>query len=65
MVRVVIKKGDQAQFLLEAPASTDIKALIEIVCEIYNYRLKVFRIAEQLSELAEHGVSLPPNMQVS
>ncbi|VDM35507.1 unnamed protein product [Hydatigera taeniaeformis] len=41
----------------------DIKDLIESVCEIYNYRLKVFRIADQISELAEHGVSLPPNMQ--
>ncbi|CDS43316.1 EF HAND 1 calcium binding site [Echinococcus multilocularis] len=63
MVRVVVKRGDQAQFLIEVPASIDVKALIENVCEIYNYRLKVFRIADQLSELAEHGVSLPPNMQ--
>lgn len=65
MVRLVIKKGDQPQFLLETPASIEIKSLIETVCEIYNLRLKVFRISDQLSELADHGVSLPPNMQVS
>ncbi|VUZ46638.1 unnamed protein product [Hymenolepis diminuta] len=63
MVRLVVKKGDQPQFLLETPAATKIKSLIENVCEIYNFRLKVFRIADQLSELADHGVSLPPNMQ--
>lgn len=64
MVQLVVKKGDQPQFLLETPAATKIKSLIENVCEIYNFRLKVFRIADQLSELADHGVSLPPNMQV-
>ena len=64
MVQIVIKKGDQVQFLLETLVSTEIKCLIENVCEIYNFRLKIFRIADQLKELAEHGVSLPPNMQV-
>lgn len=65
MVHIVIKKGDQTQFLFETSASTEIKCLIEDVCEIYNFRLKIFRITDQLSELAEHGVSLPPNMQVT
>ncbi|VDL88922.1 unnamed protein product [Schistocephalus solidus] len=64
MVNIVVKRGDQPQFLLETPVKTPIKELIETTCEIYNYRLKVFRIADHLKELADHGVSLPPNMQV-
>ncbi|VDO00576.1 unnamed protein product [Rodentolepis nana] len=63
MVRLVVKKGDQPQFLLDTPAATGTRSLIETICEIYNFRLKVFRIADYLSELADHGVSLPPNMQ--
>lgn len=64
MVRLVVKKGDQPQFLLDLPVDVPVKELISIACEIYNYRLKVFRIADQLNDLAEHGVCLPPNMQV-
>ncbi len=64
MVKLVIKKGDQPQFLLELPVVTPVKDLLNQACEIYNYRLKVFRIADQLNDLAEHGVCLPPNMQV-
>ncbi|KAL7054679.1 hypothetical protein AAHC03_020691 [Spirometra sp. Aus1] len=63
MVNIVIKKGDQPQFLLETHVKTPIKELIDTACEIYNYRLKVFRIADHLKELADHGVTLPPNMQ--
>uniref|UniRef100_A0A5K3EJ78 UPF0769 protein C21orf59 homolog n=1 Tax=Mesocestoides corti TaxID=53468 RepID=A0A5K3EJ78_MESCO len=63
MVFITIKKGDQPQFLLELPVSEEVKTLVDLACEVYNYRLKVFRIADQLTELAEHGVSLPPNMQ--
>lgn len=63
MVRVLIKRNDQAQFLLELSTATTIDQLLEEACEIYNGFLKVHRVCGEIGELAEHGVTLPPNMQ--
>ena len=65
MVKLLIKSGEQAQFLYETSVETEIGEVAEGVTEIYNARLKVERICGELDELADHGITLPPNMQVS
>ncbi|KAF5402550.1 hypothetical protein PHET_03911 [Paragonimus heterotremus] len=63
MVRLVVKRADVAQFLIEVPGSTSVDELITLVCEIYNGYLKIGRICAEIDELSKHGVTLPPNMQ--
>ncbi|KAH3739106.1 cilia- and flagella-associated protein 298-like [Dreissena polymorpha] len=63
MVRLVIKKGDEAQFLYETTVETPVDEVIADVCAIYNGRLKVHRLCAEIEDLAAHGITLPPNMQ--
>ncbi|KAM9201141.1 cilia- and flagella-associated protein 298 isoform 2-T2 [Dugong dugon] len=63
MVLLHVKRGDESQFLLEAPGSSELEELTVQVTRIYNGRLKVQRLCSEMEELAEHGVFLPPNMQ--
>jgi len=63
MVKLLIKSGEQAQFLYETSTETEMGEVIEGVTEIYNGRLKVERICGELEQLADHGITLPPNMQ--
>ncbi len=44
MVRLVIKKGDQTQFLVETTVQIKTDEIIEDVAAVYNARLKVERI---------------------
>ncbi|CAO2632344.1 Cilia- and flagella-associated protein 298, partial [Lemmus lemmus] len=63
MVVLHVKRGDESQFLLQAPGSTELEELTIQVTRVYNGRLKVQRLCTEVEELAEHGVFLPPNMQ--
>lgn len=63
MVKLHIKKGDESQFLYETTVEQPIDELVKDVCAIHNGRLKVQRICAEMEELAEHGITLPPNMQ--
>ncbi|KAL1763330.1 UPF0769 protein C21orf59-like, partial [Sigmodon hispidus] len=63
MVVLHVKRGDESQFLLQAPGSTELEELTAQVTRIYNGRLKVQRLCTEIEELAAHGVFLPPNMQ--
>ncbi|KAK2163902.1 hypothetical protein LSH36_72g03090 [Paralvinella palmiformis] len=63
MVKLNIKKGDEAQFLYDTTVQISIDDLIKEIIPIYNGRLKVGRIASEIEELADHGITLPPNMQ--
>ncbi|XP_033112494.1 cilia- and flagella-associated protein 298-like [Anneissia japonica] len=63
MVRLLIKKADETQFLFETTVTVVVQDLLNELTEIYNARLKVDRICTELGELAKHGISLPPNMQ--
>uniref|UniRef100_F7BYY4 Cilia and flagella associated protein 298 n=2 Tax=Equus TaxID=9789 RepID=F7BYY4_HORSE len=63
MVLLHVKRGDESQFLLQAPGSTELEELTVQVARVYNARLKVQRVCSEMEELAEHGVFLPPNMQ--
>ena len=44
MVRLVIKKGDEAQFLIETTVQIPVDELMQLVVPIYNGRLKVDRL---------------------
>ena len=64
MVKLVIKSGDRVQFLYETSVESLVDDVVEGVTRIYNGRLKVERIAGEMEQLADHGITLPPNMQV-
>ncbi|XP_066455172.1 cilia- and flagella-associated protein 298 isoform X2 [Eleutherodactylus coqui] len=63
MVRLHVKHGDESQFLFDTTVTVPMEELTKQVASIYNGRLKVSRICSEMEELAEHGVTLPPNMQ--
>ncbi|ESO01593.1 hypothetical protein HELRODRAFT_185691 [Helobdella robusta] len=63
MVKLQVKKGDDNQFLFETSTAVSIDELTREIVQIYNKRLKVHRICGEVEELADHGISLPPNMQ--
>ncbi|XP_039287865.1 cilia- and flagella-associated protein 298 [Nilaparvata lugens] len=62
MVKVLVKKGDETQFLYETSVGTDNVELTQQITYIYNGRLKVSRICSELEELSKHGTMLPPDM---
>jgi len=58
------KRGSKmVQFLYETTVEAEIEDVIEGATAIYNARLKVDRICGELDQLADHGITLPPNMQ--
>ncbi|KAM6907465.1 cilia- and flagella-associated protein 298 [Xenentodon cancila] len=63
MVQLHVKRGDESQFLFNATVDEPVDTVIQQMTAIYNGRLKVERICLEIPELAEHGISLPPNMQ--
>ncbi|XP_056593250.1 cilia- and flagella-associated protein 298 [Triplophysa dalaica] len=63
MVQLHVKRGDESQFLFNTTVDVHVDSLTLHVAAIYNGRLKVERICSEISELADHGISLPPNMQ--
>lgn len=63
MVQLHVKRGEESQFLFQTTVDVQIQTLTQQVSGIYNGRLKVDRICSEMSELADHGISLPPNMQ--
>ncbi|KAG5284016.1 hypothetical protein AALO_G00022020 [Alosa alosa] len=63
MVQLHVKRGEESQFLFNTTVDIALETLIEEVTAIYNGRLKVERICSEVPELAEHGITLPPNMQ--
>lgn len=63
MVQLHVKRGDESQFLFDTTTDATLETVIQQVATIYNGRLKVDRICSEIPELADHGVTLPPNMQ--
>ncbi|XP_029375001.1 cilia- and flagella-associated protein 298 [Echeneis naucrates] len=63
MVLLHVKRGDDSQFLFSTSVDAALDAVIQQLTAIYNGRLKVERICSEIPELADHGVTLPPNMQ--
>ncbi|KAL6473185.1 hypothetical protein MHYP_G00193730 [Metynnis hypsauchen] len=63
MVQIHVKRGEESQFLFSTTVDVSIEALVQQVAQIYNGRLKVDRVCSEIPELADHGITLPPNMQ--
>ncbi|XP_071399498.1 cilia- and flagella-associated protein 298 isoform X1 [Centroberyx affinis] len=63
MVQLHLKRGDESQFLFSTTVDVPLDSLIQQITHIYNGRLKVDRICSEIPELADHGITLPPNMQ--
>lgn len=63
MVKLHIKRGDESQFLVDTVAHVPLAELIAQLVKLHNGRLKVDRLCQEVEQLSEHGVSLPPAMQ--
>ncbi|XP_041864341.1 cilia- and flagella-associated protein 298 [Melanotaenia boesemani] len=63
MVRLLVKRGDESQFLFDTTVDMAVEIVIPQITAIYNGRLKVDRICSEIQELADHGITVPPNMQ--
>ncbi|XP_030648736.1 cilia- and flagella-associated protein 298 [Chanos chanos] len=63
MVQLHVKRGDESQFLFNTTVDVSLETLIKEVTALYNGKLKVERICSEIPELADHGITLPPNMQ--
>ncbi|XP_068456869.1 cilia- and flagella-associated protein 298 [Clinocottus analis] len=63
MVLLHVKRGDESQFLFNTTVDSPLETVIQQITAIYNGRLKVERICAEIPELADHGITLPPNMQ--
>lgn len=50
MVLLHVKRGDESQFLLQAPGSTELEELTVQVTRVYNGRLKVQRLCSGAAE---------------
>ncbi|XP_003388750.1 PREDICTED: UPF0769 protein C21orf59 homolog [Amphimedon queenslandica] len=63
MVKLHIKKGEESHFLYETNVGVSVEDLIIQLVRLYNGRLKVDRLCQEIELLSSHGILLPPNMQ--
>lgn len=63
MVRLHIKKANDSLFLHDTTTQQEVPELLAEVLAIYDLRLKVLRLCEEMQSLAKHGHVLPGNMQ--
>lgn len=63
MVKLHVKQGDTSLFLYETVCSVSILQLLREITEIHNLRLKVDRVCDEIVNMADHGVALPPHIQ--
>lgn len=62
MVRLVVKRGDEPQFLLDTTLEMRIEPLLFDIVAIFNGRLKVQRICGEIEELAKYGPMFKPEI---
>jgi cilia- and flagella-associated protein 298 len=63
MVKLHIKKGDESSFLYETSVDNETSETLKQVCNIFNGRLKINRLCNEIELLAKSGITLPYNMQ--
>jgi hypothetical protein len=51
MVKLLIKKGDEVQFLFETTIDTIVEEALKVICNIYNGRLKIQRLCAGIFSL--------------
>ncbi|XP_047108104.1 cilia- and flagella-associated protein 298-A [Schistocerca piceifrons] len=62
MVKLHVKRRDDSQFLYETTVTASVKDVTQDIAAIFNGRLKISRICDEMEELAKHGTLLPPNI---
>lgn len=62
MVLLVIKRGDELQFLVESTLDVPIERISMDIVSIFNCRLKVQRLCWEIEELAKHGPMWKPEI---
>jgi len=63
MVLLHVKRSDKESFLFDIPAATEVDVVIQELVKVHNLRLKVGRLTEQATQLAQHGPMKPPEQQ--
>ncbi|KAI8423842.1 hypothetical protein MSG28_012852 [Choristoneura fumiferana] len=63
MVILLVKRGDENQFLYDTNIDKSVDEVVSDITAIYNGRLKVSRICYELDELKDHGTFMPLEMQ--
>ncbi|CAG4966302.1 unnamed protein product [Colias eurytheme] len=63
MVILLVKRGDENQFLYETNVNNQVDDVVKDIVAIFNGRLKVSRICYEFEELWTHGTFLPTEMQ--
>lgn len=63
MVILLIKRGDENQFLYETDVQNEVDDVVKDITAIFNGRLKITRICYEMEELMKHGTFLPLEMQ--
>merc|ERR1719410_456076 len=63
MVILHIKRQEESLFLHSCKAADSVDSVLAKVVSIYNGRRKVLRLAEEVKDLAKHGVMIKPELQ--
>ena len=63
MVLLHIKRQEESLFLHSCQVSDSVESVVAKVVSIYNGRRKVLRLAEEVKDLAQHGVMIKPELQ--
>ncbi|KAI0987204.1 hypothetical protein GJ496_004685 [Pomphorhynchus laevis] len=63
MVRIHLKIRDQSQFLHDAATQTSILQLQKDICDLYNARIKIFKICSEFLRLKDYGLQMPTDMR--
>ncbi|XP_075986234.1 cilia- and flagella-associated protein 298-A [Anticarsia gemmatalis] len=63
MVILLVKRGDENQFLYETDVEKDVDEVVKDITAIFNGRLKITRMCYEMEELWKHGTFLPLEMQ--
>ncbi|KAF4525708.1 hypothetical protein B566_EDAN011500 [Ephemera danica] len=63
MVKIVVKKGNDIEFLYETHIDTPMEKIYSEILTIFNARIKITDMNYELGRLALHGPVMPLNMQ--
>ena len=63
MVVLNVKRGEKFLFLYETTLDAKVDVVLSDLCVLINGRLKILRITDALTSLANHGIAKPPNFR--